>query len=103
MRWNRGNAALAVIQAPGRERIARLCQQCPDSRTGTASRLQLTGNRFGFSLRHLQFAGQCQCPCTALQVIGLQAVAGLLQRCRAGIGQAWRACGRSPSSASTAW
>ena len=61
MRWNKGNGtAVAIIQASGRERVARLGQQRTNTGSGTASRLR-AGDRIGFALRHLQLTGQCQC------------------------------------------
>ena len=80
--------AVAVIQASGRERVTRLRQQRTNTGSGATSRLQLAGDRIGVALRHLQLTGQCQGLRAAVQVIRLQAIARLLQRCRAGIGEA---------------
>jgi hypothetical protein len=80
--------AVAIIQPAGRERVARLGQQRTNTGAGAAPRLQLAGDRIGFALRHLQLAGQCQCLRAAVQIVALQLVAGLLQRCRGGSCQA---------------
>lgn len=95
--------AVAIIQASGRERVARLGQQRTNTGSGTASRLQLAGDRIGFALRHLQLTGQCQCLRAAVRSPACRRSRACCSAAAPVLARPWRACGRSPSSASTAW
>ncbi len=84
----RQRAAVAVVQPPRCKGIAGLRKQCTDASTGATTRLQLLGHRICLGARHLQLTCQRQRLRAAVQVARLQPLTRLLQRCRAGAGQA---------------
>ncbi len=82
-------AAVTFVQPARCKGVARLRQQCTDAGACTAPGLQLASHGVRIGLRHLQLPGQCQRLRAALEVVGLQFFAGLLQGRGAGTGQAF--------------